>query len=80
MAIDLTVSLTDQEQAMIQDLALRVAPGATAPQIKAWAERECKIGLRNAVIEKWREAGQTDSAIALTQREAQAVTDFPKVP
>ena len=80
MAIDLTVSLTDAEQAMVQALALRDAPGATQAQIKTWAEKQCKNGLRSVVLQRWRETGQEDQNAALTARENQAVIDFPKVP
>jgi hypothetical protein len=79
MAIDLTVSLTDQEQALIQTLALREAPGATPLQIKTWAEKECKKGLRAAVIDRWRAAVLEDNEVNLRNKQAQAETDFPKV-
>lgn len=48
MAIDLTVSLSDQEQALIEQTAALVAPGTTPAQIKAWAEALCKEALREA--------------------------------
>jgi alkylhydroperoxidase/carboxymuconolactone decarboxylase family protein YurZ len=49
MAITLSVPLTDAEQARILQVAAVVAPGASGPQIKAWAEGVCKQALREAV-------------------------------
>jgi hypothetical protein len=79
MAINLTVALTDQEQALIQTLALRVDPNLTAPQIVAWAEKQCKIGLRNAVMDIKREIDDQDAKAAFAAAQAQAQVDFPKV-
>lgn len=49
MAIDLIVRLTDQEQAKILEIAALVAPGSTPTQVKQWAEKQAKAGLREAV-------------------------------
>lgn len=49
MAIDLIVHLTDQEQAKILEIAAIVAPGKTPTQVKNWAEKQAKDGLREAV-------------------------------
>lgn len=49
MAIDLTVHLTDKEQAKILEIAALVAPGSTPLQVKQWAEKQAKAGLREAV-------------------------------
>lgn len=77
MAINLTVSLTDAEQAIVEEVAAQVAPGATAAQIKAWAERQAKAGLRQAVLSR-REQFDWDQALALrAQREAAAAMGFP---
>jgi hypothetical protein len=51
MAINLTVSLTDAEQAVVEEIAALAAPGASPAQIKAWAEKKAKAGLRAAVFE-----------------------------
>jgi hypothetical protein len=51
MAINLTVALTDAEQAVVEEVAALAAPGATALQIKAWAEQKAKAGLRQAVLD-----------------------------
>jgi hypothetical protein len=77
MAINLTVSLTDAEQAIVNEVAAKVAPGATPAQIKAWAEKQCKIGLRASVLAK-REAFDWDQVVATRQqREAEAAAGFP---
>jgi hypothetical protein len=49
MAITLSVFLTDAEQAKLSEIAEALAPGASPAQIKAWAEREAKNGLRNTI-------------------------------
>ena len=46
MAITLTIELTDQEQARLLEIASVVAPNATPAQIKEWAEKKAKQGLR----------------------------------
>jgi uncharacterized membrane protein len=79
MAINLTVSLTDQEQALIQALALRVDSNFTGPQIVAWAEKECKRGLRRSVMEIKQRVDDEDAKAAFAAAQAQAAVDFPKV-
>jgi uncharacterized protein YehS (DUF1456 family) len=49
MAVDLTVHLTDEEQAKIVEIAAVVAPQMTPLELKAWAEKEAKNGLRETV-------------------------------
>lgn len=49
MAITLTIELTDQEQAKLLEIAAVVKPGATPAQIKNWAEKQAKHGLRESV-------------------------------
>jgi hypothetical protein len=51
MAINLTVALTDAEQAVVEEIAALTVPGASATQIKAWAEKKAKAGLRQAVLD-----------------------------
>jgi hypothetical protein len=51
MAINLTVALTDAEQAVVEEVAALAVPGASPAQIKAWAERKSKAGLRQAVLD-----------------------------
>ena len=79
MAINLTVALTDAEQAIVEQVAAIVAPGATGAQIKAWAERECKRALRAKVLDIKRVADEDAERIALANRAAQLLTDFPEV-
>jgi hypothetical protein len=79
MAINLTVALTDAEQAIVSEVAARVAPGATAAQIKTWAEKECKNALRARVLEFKRAYDADDDRAAVAARNAQVNTDFPIV-
>lgn len=51
MAINLTVALTDSEQAKVQELAAVVAPGMSAAQLKAWAEAKAKSLLREHIVD-----------------------------
>lgn len=79
MAIDLTVSLTDTEQAIVQAVALKEQPGATAAQIKAWAEKFCKSQLRSEILRiKKQQDEDADRAAAAARTDAD-VTNFPKV-
>jgi hypothetical protein len=80
MAIDLTVALTDAEQAIVTAVAEIVAPGATPLQVKEWAEAECKRALRSKVLDLKRVADEDAERIALANRAAQLLTDFPVVP
>lgn len=49
MAITLSVSLTDEQQALMVQVANRVLPGSTAAQKKAWAEEMACDGLKAAI-------------------------------
>ncbi len=72
MAIDLVISLTDTEQAVVRAVALRVNPGATAPQIKAWAEKLCKAELRKEVLRLKRQSDEdADRAAEIARRNEQ---------
>lgn len=55
MAIDLTVSLNDQEQQLLFDITNIENPNATNAEKRAWAEATAKDGLRN---ELWRIKGE----------------------
>jgi hypothetical protein len=79
MAVNLTVALTDTEQAIVEALAVRVAPGATAAQIKAWAERECKRALRAKVLDMKKAFDADDDRAALVARAAAETSNFPVV-
>lgn len=80
MAINLTVALTDSEQAVVQAVALVEQPGATAAQIKAWAERFCKQELRTEILRlKRAQDADADRAVLAARQEADA-TNFPEVP
>jgi hypothetical protein len=77
MAINLTVALTDAEQAVVTAVAGRVAPGATAAQVKAWAEKQAKIGLRHAVLAHRAAFDEAEEVAARIARETEALTGFP---
>jgi hypothetical protein len=79
MAIDITVSLTDAEQALVQELAQKVAPEATQPQILAWVRTQCKRGLRDAVIRQWNEYAQVEANELVRTSAIRARNDFPDV-
>jgi len=49
MAVTLTIELNDQEQAKLLEIAAVLDPGATPLQVKTWAEKQAKIGLRRIV-------------------------------
>lgn len=53
MAVTLSIVLNDQEEARILEVASLVAPGSTPAQIKAWAEKQAKNGLRDSVLSAW---------------------------
>ena len=55
MAINLTVSLNDQEQALLFEITNIENPDATNAEKRAWAEATAKDGLRN---ELWRIKGE----------------------
>ena len=77
MAINLTVALTDAEQAILTEVAGKVAPGATAAQVKAWAEKQAKAGLRAAVLANRAAYDEADALALRVSREASATTGFP---
>jgi hypothetical protein len=51
MATNLTISLSDAEQARLTAVARQVRPAATAAQVNTWAEKVCKEALRVKVRE-----------------------------
>lgn len=53
MAVTLSVDLTDAEQAKLAEVAELIQPGATPQQVKAWAEKQAKRGLRRTVRERY---------------------------
>lgn len=50
MAITLSIELTDQEQARLLEIANTISPGSTPAEIKTWAEKKAKQGLRQIVV------------------------------
>jgi hypothetical protein len=70
MAVNLTIALTDAEQAVMEEIATYYKPGATAAEKKAWAEKAAKNGLRQRVIELQNRR---------VQEEAQATRDAENV-
>jgi hypothetical protein len=58
MAITLSITLTDAEQAKLIQIADAIAPNMTGPQLKAWAEKQAKLGLRQTVQLKYNEFQQ----------------------
>jgi glycine/serine hydroxymethyltransferase len=58
MAITLSVTLTDQEQAKLVEIANIIAPNMTGPQLKVWAEKHAKIGLREIVQRRFNDYQQ----------------------
>jgi Mg-chelatase subunit ChlI len=79
VAIDLTVSLTDTEQAVVQAVALAEQPGATPAQIKAGAEKFCKQQLRAEVLRIKRQQDEDADRAAAAARIEADVTNFPRV-
>lgn len=77
MAINLTVALTDAEQAFVNEVAAKVAPGATPAQIKAWAEKQAKAGLRAAVLAQRKAFDEAEAVALRAAREAEVDTGFP---
>lgn len=51
MAINLTIPLTDEEQAEFQELGQTLYPSATGAELVAWAQHVAKNGLRSAVAD-----------------------------
>jgi hypothetical protein len=49
MAITLSVDLTDTEQAKLLEIAGVLYPNATPAQVKNWAEKKAKLGLRRLI-------------------------------
>lgn len=58
MAITLSVTLTNSEQDKLVQIASEMAPGMTGPELKAWAEKQAKAGLRQIVQLKYSEFQQ----------------------
>ena len=79
MAIDLTVSLTDNEQSVVQAVALQVNPAATGPEIKAWAEKFCKAQLRAEVLRLKQQQDEDADRAAVAARIEADNANFPKV-
>lgn len=52
MATNLTISLTDTEEAKVLEIAALVAPGMTPAEVKTWAERVSKDCLRVEVFRR----------------------------
>jgi hypothetical protein len=77
MAINLTVALTDAEQAVVEEVAAIAAPGATAAQIKAWAEQKAKAGLRQAVLDVKQRVIFDEANVARATAEAALYAGFP---
>ena len=55
MAQDITITLTDQEVALLLATAEEAKPGVTPAQVQAWAQRAAKEGLRRKVFSVMRE-------------------------
>jgi hypothetical protein len=49
MAVTLSVTLTDAEQAKLLEIASVLYPSATPAQVKSWAEKNAKTGLRRII-------------------------------
>ena len=77
MAIDLTVALSDAEQARIVEVASRVAPDLTGPELKEWAEKVCKDALRDKVLEHVRAVQRESENAARAANEAAVAADWP---
>ena len=77
MAINLTVALTDSEQAILTEVAGKVAPGATPAQIKTWAELQAKAGLRSSVMAQRAAFDEVEAIASRLAREADATAGFP---
>lgn len=60
MAVTLSVTLTDAEQAKLLAMAEVIAPGMTPLQVKAWAEKNAKAGLRSIVQQLWNQRVSED--------------------
>ncbi len=77
MAINLTVTLTDTEQARIVEVAAAIVPDMTGPELKAWAEAFMKAALRDKVRERALELSR-EAANAARRADLEALdTDWP---
>ena len=76
MAINLTVALTDNEQARLAAIAAEVAPGMSPAQVKAWAEGKAKDGLREAVVEVWQQYRREQENAARQAADAALAGDW----
>lgn len=77
MAVNLTVALTDAEQARLSDVAALVAPNATPAQVKEWAETTAKAKLRDEVLRIHRDAVRDAENAARRQDEQAWSNDWP---
>ncbi len=77
MAFQLTVDITDAQQARILDLASRHAPNATLPQLRTRLEKAARMGVRNELTGWVREVTDADWAVARAAEDVALETDFP---
>ena len=77
MAINLTVALTDAEQARIVEVAAKVSPGMTGPQLKTWAEKFCKDALRAEVLKQARATQRDAENAARAAKDAEVEATWP---
>ena len=71
LAVTLSVVLSDAEQAKLAEIAEMISPGATQAQVKAWAEKQAKRGLRRTVRERYMAFLQEQGASELTTWDSQ---------
>lgn len=80
MAVNVTVVLSDSEAAAIRELADRIQPGMTDPQLIAWAAVQSKKGLRVEFMKLWYAAEANLEQTTKLTRQANINTNFPEVP
>jgi hypothetical protein len=82
MAVTLQVLVSDEEQAYIVDLASKIAPGMTGPQLVQWAQGVCKKALKEEVLKQARDLLMQEELEAANearrQFEAAAQTAWPE--
>lgn len=78
MAVNLTIALSDAEQAKLQEAAELVARNATPQQIKTWAEKTAKARLRDEVMTLLRTARLEAENAARRQAETGDTTAWPE--
>jgi hypothetical protein len=71
MAVTLSVVLSDAEQAKLAEIAELISPGSSPQQVKVWAEKACKRGLRRIVRERYMAFLQDGGAADLTAWDSQ---------